>query len=93
MRVAGAARNGCKVSASVIERPPGVIQGDPPSKEVSLVKNVGILAIVAGIVVIVLGLLGVLGQGGNSRTVMVGAVILLAVGYLLFKKGRRRGAA
>ena len=52
-------------------------------------KNVGIIAIVAGIVVIILELAGVLGQGGTGRTVMVGAIILLAVGYLLYKRGQR----
>ncbi len=51
-------------------------------------KNVGITAIVAGILVIILGLAGVLGQGGNLRAVMVGAVILLAVGFLLYRRGQ-----
>jgi hypothetical protein len=52
-------------------------------------KNVGIAAIVAGIVVIILGLAGIIGQAGNFRTVMVGAVILLAVGFLLYRRGQR----
>lgn len=52
-------------------------------------KNIGIIAIVAGILVIVLGLAGVLGQAGNLRTVLVGAVILLAVGFLLYRRGQR----
>ena len=51
-------------------------------------KNIGIIAIVAGILVIILGLAGVLGQGGNVRTVMVGAVILLAVGFLLYRRAQ-----
>ena len=51
-------------------------------------KNIGIIAIVAGVLVIILGLAGVLGQGGNVRTVMVGAVILLAVGFLLYRRGQ-----
>jgi len=51
-------------------------------------KNIGITAIVAGILVIVLGLAGVLGQGGNLLTVTVAAVILLAVGFLLYRRGR-----
>ena len=50
-------------------------------------KNVGIAAIVAGILVIVLGLVGVIGREGNLRPVMVGAVILLAVGFLLYRRG------
>jgi hypothetical protein len=55
-------------------------------------KNIGIIAILAGIVVIILELVGVLGQGGSGRTVMVGAVILLAVGWLLYKRGHRPSA-
>ena len=55
-------------------------------------KNVGIIAILAGIVVIILALVGVLGQGGAGRTVMVGAVILLVVGYLFYKRGHRPSA-
>ena len=51
-------------------------------------KNIGIIAIVAGVLVIILGLAGVLGQGGNVQTVMVGAVILLAVGFFLYRRGR-----
>jgi len=52
-------------------------------------KNIGIAAIVAGIVVIILALAGIIGLGGNFRTVMVGAVILLAVGFLLYRRGQR----
>jgi len=55
-------------------------------------KSVGIIAILAGIVVIILALVGVVGQGGAGRTVMVGAVILLVVGYLLYKRGQRPSA-
>jgi len=55
-------------------------------------KNVGIIAILAGIVVIILALVGVVGQGGAGRAVMVGAVILLVVGYLLYKRGQRPSA-
>jgi hypothetical protein len=51
-------------------------------------KNIGIVAIVAGILVIILGLAGVLGQGGNVRAVMVAAVILLGAGFLLYRKGQ-----
>lgn len=51
-------------------------------------KNIGIVAIVAGILVIVLGLAGVLGQGGNLRAVMVAAVVLLAAGFLLYRRGQ-----
>jgi len=51
-------------------------------------KNIGITAIVAGILVIILGLAGVLGQGGNLRTVMVAVVILLVAGFLLYRRGQ-----
>ena len=50
-------------------------------------KNIGIAAIVAGILVIILGLAGVLGQGGTLRTVMVSAVIFLIVGFFLYRRG------
>ena len=56
-------------------------------------KNIGITAIAAGILVIILGLAGVLGQGGNLRTVMVAAVILLVVGFLLYRRGQKSGGA
>jgi len=55
-------------------------------------KNVGIIAILAGIVVIILELVGVLGQGGSGRIVIVGAVILLVVGWFLYKRGQRPSA-
>ncbi|HEY7655098.1 MAG TPA: hypothetical protein VIG07_19935 [Methylomirabilota bacterium] len=51
-------------------------------------KNVGIAAIVVGIVVFVLGITGVIGESGNLRTVTVAAIILLAVGFLLYRRGR-----
>jgi hypothetical protein len=56
-------------------------------------KNIGITAIVAGILVIILGLAGVLGQGGNLRAVMVAAVVLLVVGFLLYRRGQKSGGA
>lgn len=51
-------------------------------------RNVGIVAIFAGILVIVLALAGVVGQGAG-RAVMVAALILLVVGYFLYKRGQR----
>ncbi len=51
-------------------------------------KNIGIGAIVVGILVIILGLAGVLGQGGTLRTVMVSAVIFLIVGFFLYRRGQ-----
>jgi hypothetical protein len=50
-------------------------------------RNIGITAIGVGILVIVLGLGGIIGQGDNFRTVMVGAVVLLALGFLLYRRG------
>lgn len=55
-------------------------------------KNVGIIAILAGIVAILLSLVGVMGQGDAGRSVMVGAIVLLAVGFLLYKRAQRRAA-
>ena len=51
-------------------------------------KNIGIAAIIAGIVVFVLGMAGVIGESGNLRTVTVAAIILLAAGFLLYRRGR-----
>jgi hypothetical protein len=51
-------------------------------------KNIGIVAIVAGILVIILGLAGMLGHGGNLRGVMIAAVILLAGGFFLYRRGQ-----
>ena len=51
-------------------------------------KNIGIVAIIAGILVIILGLAGVLGQGGNLRTVMIAAVILLVAWFFLYRRGQ-----
>ena len=53
-------------------------------------KNVGIAAIVLGILIFVLGRAGVIGQDGDIRTVTVGAIILLAVGFLLYSRGKSR---
>ena len=55
-------------------------------------KNVGVVAILAGIVVILLALVGAVGQGDASRSVMVGAIVLVAVGFLLYKRAQRRSA-
>jgi hypothetical protein len=56
-------------------------------------KNVGTAVIVAGILVIILGLAGIIGQAGNFRAVMVGAVILVAIGFLLYRRGQRDRSA
>jgi hypothetical protein len=57
-----------------------------------VMKNIAILAMLAGIVTILLALVGVVGQDGAGRPVMVGAVVLLAVGFLLYKRTQRRSA-
>ena len=54
-------------------------------------KNLGIVAICAGILVIILALVGVVGQGAG-RAVMVAAIILLIAGYLLYRRGQRPAA-
>lgn len=54
-------------------------------------KNLGIVAIFAGILVIILALAGVVGQGAG-RAVMVAAIILLVAGYLLYRRGQRPSA-
>ena len=51
-------------------------------------KNIGTVAVIVGILVIILGLAGVLGQGGHLRTVMIAAVILLAGGFFLYRRGQ-----
>lgn len=54
-------------------------------------KNLGIVAILAGVLVIILALAGVIGQGA-VRSVMIAAVILLVGGYFLYKRGQRPSA-
>lgn len=56
-------------------------------------KNMGIIAIAAGVLVIILALAGVLGQAGNLRTVLIAAVILLAAGLFLYRRGRDGGVS
>ncbi len=51
-------------------------------------KNLGVGAILAGVLVIILALTGVIGQGA-TRAVMIAAVILLGAGYFLYKRGQR----
>ena len=54
-------------------------------------KALGIVGIFAGILVILLALAGVIGQGAG-RAVIIAAIILLAVGYFLYKRGLRPSA-
>ena len=51
-------------------------------------KNLGIAAIVVGIAILFLCLLGVLGT--NLRGLVAAAVVILAAGFILYRRGRRR---
>ena len=49
---------------------------------------IGIAAIVVGVLVFVLAIMGVLGEGGNLRTVTVAAIVIVAIGFLLYRRGK-----
>jgi len=51
-------------------------------------KNLGIAAIVVGITILLLCLLGVLGT--NLRGLVAAAVVILAAGFILYRRGRRQ---
>ena len=51
-------------------------------------KNIGIAAIVVGVLVFVLAIIGVLGQGGNLRAVTIAAIVIVAIGFLLYRRGK-----
>ncbi len=53
-------------------------------------KHLGIAAIVVGIVILVLALVGMLGTGTNLRGLMALAVVMLAAGFILYRRGQRR---
>jgi len=53
-------------------------------------KSLGIAGIVAGIGIFVLGLLGILGSGTNLRGLMAAAVVVIAPGFILYRRGQRR---
>lgn len=53
-------------------------------------KNVGIVTIVLGILVFLLGITGLIGPQGGLRTVTVGAIILLTVGFLVYRRGKNQ---
>jgi hypothetical protein len=81
-----------RLAAPVGEPDPGKrlakFTGSPHRWEVAM-KNLGIVAIFAGILVIILALVGVVGQGGAGRSVIVAAIILLLGGYFLYRRGQR----
>jgi len=56
-------------------------------------KNIGIIAMMVGIVVLVLGLFGMSGGGSGVRTLLAAAVIFVAAGLILYSRGRRRISA
>ena len=51
-------------------------------------KNIGIAAIVVGVLVFVLAVNGVLGEGGNLGTVRFAAIVIVAIGFLLYRRGK-----
>ena len=53
-------------------------------------KNIGVISMLLGIVAILLALVGVIGHDGTGRSAMIGAIVLLAVGFLLYKRTPRR---
>jgi hypothetical protein len=53
-------------------------------------KNLGIAAIVVGIVILGLGVVGMLGSGTTLRGLTAAAVVILAAGFILYRRGRRR---
>ena len=55
-------------------------------------KNLGIVAIVVGIVVLVLGLFGMSGGGPGMRELLAAGVVVLAAGFI-YSRGRRRISA
>ncbi len=53
-------------------------------------RNVGLAAIIVGILVIILSLAGVVAQG-NVRVGLLAAVIMIAIGWFLYRR-KPRGA-
>jgi LPXTG-motif cell wall-anchored protein len=62
----------------------------PAAQESAAMKNLGIVAIAVGIVILVLGMLGTLGSGTNMRGLLAAGVVILAAGFILYRRGRRR---
>ena len=52
-------------------------------------KNLGIVAIAVGIVILVLGMLGTLGSATSMRGLLAAGVVILAAGFILYRRGRR----
>jgi hypothetical protein len=53
-------------------------------------KHLGIVAIAVGIVILVLGMLGTLGSATSMRGLHAAGVVILAAGFILYRRGRRR---
>jgi len=62
-------------------------------EEGAAMKNLGIVAIAVGIVILVLGMLGTLGSGTSMRGLLAAGVVMLAAGFILYRRGRRRTSA
>jgi len=56
-------------------------------------KNLGIVAIAVGIVILILGSLGTLGSGTSLRGLLAAGVVVVAAGFILYSRGRRRTSA
>jgi xanthine/uracil permease len=56
-------------------------------------KNLGIVAIAVGIVILILGSLGTLGSGTTLRGLLAAGVVIVAAGFILYSRGRRRTSA
>jgi len=52
-------------------------------------KNLGIVAIVGGLVMIILGLVSTLSNPTSLRSLMAVGVILVAAGLILYRRARR----
>jgi hypothetical protein len=56
-------------------------------------KNLGIVAILVSIVLLVFGLFGMSGGGPGMRGLLAAGVVILAAGFIIYSRGRRRISA
>jgi high-affinity Fe2+/Pb2+ permease len=66
---------------------------NPPLRRGAAMKNLGIVAIAVGIVILILGMLGTLGSATSMRGLLAAGVVILAAGFILYRRGRRRISA
>lgn len=52
-------------------------------------RNLGVAAIIVGILLIILNVGGVIGQGG-TKTTLFASIALIVAGWLLFRRGPGR---